>query len=109
MSTIIGPIILGVLILIIGILNTRGNISSLHWYHRYRVTEENKIVFGKIVGIGTIIIGISMILLGVLSFVTEFFKNDFLILISSIIIVVSITIGIVLNFYAMIKYNKGIF
>ena len=31
---------LGILIGIIGILNMMGNLSSIHWYHRQRITEE---------------------------------------------------------------------
>ena len=56
----------------IGILNTKGNISFLHSYHLHRVTEEDRIPFGKQVGLGTIIIGcavtVSGILLGFASF-----------------------------------------
>lgn len=57
---------LGILISILGIINMTGNISSLHWYHRQRVTEENRKPFGKLVGLGTLIIGLAMIVFGVL-------------------------------------------
>ena len=45
---------LGLLVSILGIINMTGNISSLHWYHRQRVTEENRKPFGKLVGLGNI-------------------------------------------------------
>ena len=109
MSSVMGPIVLGILILIIGVFNIKGNISSLHWYHRHRVADKDKTAFGKIIGIGTITIGVAMILLGGLSYITEIFENEFLTLIGSVIVIVAIAVGIIINFYAMIKYNKGIF
>lgn len=45
---------LGLLVSILGIINMTGNISSLHWYHRHRVTEGNRKPFGKLVGLGNI-------------------------------------------------------
>lgn len=109
MANVIGPIILGVFILILGISNMRGNISSLHWYHRRRVAEEDRLPFGRIVGIGTIIIGISIMLAGILSFTAEQTQNELFTLISSVVIAVGLVIGLGMNFFAMFKYNKGIF
>ncbi|MBQ8331912.1 MAG: hypothetical protein IJX94_05390 [Clostridia bacterium] len=37
-------------IAVLGIINMTGNISSLHWYHRQRVTKEDRKPFGKLVG-----------------------------------------------------------
>lgn len=62
---------LGILISILGIINMTGNISSLHWYHRQRVTEENRKPFGKLVGLGTLIIGIAMVIFGILFSIFE--------------------------------------
>lgn len=105
----IATIVLGILLIIIGILNTKGNISSLHYYHRKRVTEENRIPFGKKVGLGTIIIGCSMILFSILLILTELFNNDIYTTIANIVMVLGLIVGLLLNFYAMKKYNKGIF
>ncbi|MBQ4572152.1 MAG: hypothetical protein IJA80_02610 [Clostridia bacterium] len=109
MDSYIVPIILGAFCVVLGILNTKGNISSLHWYHRQRVAEDDIVPFGKMVGLGTIIIGISLVVFGGLSFATESLKNDLFMLIGTVILIVGIVVGIVLSFYAMIKYNKGIF
>ena len=109
MSTIITPIILGIIIMILGISNLRGNISSIHRYHRHRVAEENKKIFGKYVGAGTLIIGIAMIIFGGLTFLTETTKNNIYIITGSGILIISIIVGMTISFYAMIKYNKGIF
>ena len=77
MGEFIIQIRIGLIIIIRGILNMKGNISLLHYYHRKRVKKEDIIPFGKKVGIGNIIIGITM--------------------------------GITIIFYAMFRYNKGIF
>ena len=109
MGSIFVPIVLGIFILILGVSNMRGNISSIHWYHRKRVTEENIIPFGKKVGLGIIIIGISLIVSSVLSLVAELTKIDLFAIIGTVLIVIGIVVGLALSFYAMIKYNKGIF
>ena len=87
----------------------RGNISSLHSYHRNRVSEEDRIPFGKQVGLGTIIVGIGISVFGVLSSVTLYTENDIFILIGTAILIICIILGLVISFRAMIKYNKGIF
>ena len=62
--------LVGVIFIVLGISNMRGNISSLHSYHRHRVSEEDRIPFGKQVGLGTMIVGIGIIIFSVLSAVT---------------------------------------
>ncbi len=109
MHNVLVPIFLGVLISVIGICNMKGNISSIHWYHRRRVTEEDLIPFGKLVGLGTVIIGISIIILGIFTFIAVLIKADYLVIVGSIIVIIGIVIGLALSFYAMFKYNKGIF
>lgn len=109
MDSVIVPIVLGIFISILGTFNMRGNISTIHWYHRQRVTEQNKIPFGKTVGLGTIIIGVSITIFGILSLASELLKMDIFTIIGSVIVVVGIVAGFVLSLYAMIKYNKGIF
>ena len=100
---------LGILISILGIINMTGNISSLHWYHRQRVTEENRKPFGKLVGLGTLIIGISMIVFGILFLIFEQTQLQAFVVIGVIELIVSIIVGMIVSFYAMKKYNGGIF
>ena len=109
MSSYYGSIVIGIIIIVLGIFNMKGNISSLHWYHRQRVTESNRILFGKIIGIGTIIIGCSIIIVGILSIVSELLKQDIFLIIGETVLVIGLITGLIFNFYAMIKYNKGIF
>ena len=110
--TMAGTIVIflvGVVCIVLGISNMRGNISSLHSYHRSRVSEEDRIPFGKQVGLGTIIVGIGIIVFSVLSSVTLYTKNDIFILVGTAVLIIGIILGLVISFRAMIKYNKGIF
>ena len=101
--------LVGVICIVLGISNMKGNISSLHSYHRNRGSEEDRIPFGKQVGVGTIIIGIGIIVFSVLSAVTLYTENDIFILLGTVLLIGAIIIGLVISFRAMIKYNKGIF
>ena len=98
-----------ILFYILGIINMTGNISSLHWYHRQRVTEENRKPFGKLVGLGTLIIGLSMIVFGILFLIFEQTQLQAFVVIGVIELIVSIIVGMFVSFYAMKKYNGGIF
>ena len=101
--------LVGALCIVLGISNMRGNISTLHSYHRNRVSEEDRIPFGKQVGLGTIIIGIGIIIFSVLSAVTLYTENNIFTLIGTAVLIVGIIVGLIISFKAMIKYNKGIF
>ncbi|MBQ2943664.1 MAG: hypothetical protein IJD93_03055 [Ruminococcus sp.] len=101
--------LVGVVCIVLGITNMRGNISSLHPYHRSRISEEDRIPFGKQVGLGTIIVGIGIIVFSVLSSVTLYTENDIFILVGTAVLIIGIILGLVISFRAMIKYNKGIF
>ena len=101
--------LVGVVCIVLGISNMRGNISSLHSYHRHRVSEEDRIPFGKQVGLGTIIIGIGIIIFSVMSAVTLYTENNIFTLIGTAVLIVGIIMGLIISFKAMHKYNKGIF
>ena len=100
---------LGIVISILGIINMTGNISSLHWYHRQRVTEENRKPFGKLVGLGTLIIGIAMVIFGIMFFIFEKTQIEALVVVGVVELIASIVAGMIVSFYAMKKYNGGIF
>ena len=109
MTEFVVTAVLGVIVSVLGIINMTGNISSLHWYHRQRVTEENRKPFGRLVGIGTLIIGISLIAWGILYYISELLSLEVITFVAIPILVVGVIAGLVLSFYAMIKYNGGIF
>ena len=109
MTSYIVAFLVGVICIVLGISNMRGNISSLHSYHRNRVSEEDKLPFGKQVGLGTIIVGIGIIIFSILSVVTLYTENNLFTLVGTAILIIGIIVGLVISFKAMIKYNKGIF
>ena len=98
----IGVAIVGVICIILGITNFKGNVSTLHKYHRNRVTEEDRPIFGRLVGIGTIIIGVAFLLAAAVSYLGWSLAG-------TVILIIGLILGLGISFYAMIKYNKGIF
>ena len=112
MSSMLSMIItslVGIILCVFGAINMTGNISSLHSYHRSRVREEDKKPFGRLVGIGNIMIGVSIVTFGILTYVYERTLLDAYVIAGTVIICVGIVIGLGISFFAMIKYNKGIF
>lgn len=104
----IGGIAIGIVIIIIGVMNMRGNISTLHHYHRKRVSEENRLPFGRLVGLGTIIVGLALVVFGAFSLITYFSGIQIFRIVGAILVGVGLIVGIVISFYAMKKYNGGI-
>ena len=109
MSSMIITVLIGILLCVLGGVNMTGNISSLHSYHRKRVREEDKKPFGRLVGIGSIMSGISIAALGVFMYVHEKTQNPLYLIVGCIAFGVGLVVGLGINFFAMIKYNKGIF
>lgn len=109
MECFITTAIVGIILCVLGCMNMKGNISSLHWYHRQRVTEENRKPFGKLVGLGTLMIGVAMILFGILFWAYEETAVEWLLIVGTVFLGIGIVAGLGLSFFAMMKYNKGIF
>ena len=109
MIALIVTLSVGVLICVLGVINMSGNISSLHSYHRHRVREEDKRIFGRLVGIGNILIGLSVVAFGVLYFIYEMTAALSCITAGTVTLIAGMVLGLGISFYAMIKYNKGIF
>lgn len=109
MAGFIFAIALGIVCILIGLSNRKGNIETLHSYHRSRVSEEDRIPFGKEVGNGMIVIGCAVSVYGILSIITLCTDNDIFTLAGCGIMILGLVIGLVITFRAMIKYNKGIF
>ena len=102
-------IIVGIVCIVIGIMNMMGNISTLHAYHRARVKEEDRIPFGKMVGLGTIILGAGVTLFGILTMLGDLLAIEALIIAATVVMIVAIVVGMIITFAAMKKYNGGIF
>ena len=101
--------LVGLVAVVLGIINMTGNISSVHEYHRKRVSEENRKPFGRLVGLGTVLIGVSVIVFGAFLFV--FGKTEIwsLMIIGNVALLAGMVAGLAISFYAMKKYNGGIF
>ena len=102
-------VIIGVVLIFMGISHRKGNISSLHSYHRKRVSESDRLPFGKLVGLGTIIIGASAALTGGVMYYADSLQQEIYTTVAYIILGLGLVVGLAISFYAMIKYNKGIF
>lgn len=93
---------IGTIIAVLGIFNLRGNIGSIHWYNRRKVSKEDQLPYCRCVGLGTLLIGASMIIAGI---VQALLSAE----VGAVIILIGLIIGLVLILYAQFKYNKGIF
>ena len=109
MESYIIPMLLGIFCIVLGVLNTKGNIRSVHSYHRPRISQENILPFGRLVGAGMITVGASIVQFNILSIIADALKNELFSIVGGIICTVGVVVGLALNLYAIIKYNKGLF
>ena len=94
-------LLVGIFISVIGIINIRGDISTVHWYNRRKVRQEDVPKYGRAVGTGSLIIGIAVIIAYVVSFWSE--------TAITFIILPAFIVGLGFILYGQIKYNRGIF
>ena len=93
---------LGTILTVLGIFNMCGNIGSIHWYNRRKVTKENQKAYCMVVGLGTLIIGVCLIVAGIVQALIGIEP-------SAVIMVIGILVGLALILYAQFKYNRGLF
>lgn len=94
-------LVLGIFVSVLGIVNIKGNISTIHSYNRRKVKEEDIPKYGKAIGTGTLIMGASLVIAFIVSFWSE--------VMIAFIILPAVVVGIAFILYAQFKYNKGIF
>ena len=102
-------LLIGLLISVMGIINMTGNINSLHSYHRHRVKEEDRLPFGRMVGGGTLTVGVGVIVFSALMMIYHATAADPLVWIGTSVLLLCVIAGLIISFWGMIKYNKGIF
>ena len=95
--------------IVIGFQNRKGNVSMLHSYHRSRVSEKDMLPFGKLVGNGMIVVGASIAVYGGAMLLSLRGDVSHALTIGAIVMAVGLVVGLGISFYAMIKYNKGVF
>ena len=98
----IGMLGLGIVFVLLGIFNMCGNVGSIHWYNRRKVTKENQKAYCLVMGLGTLIIGITLIAATIVQVLIGVEQGAFIIL-------GGVVIGFALMLYAQFKYNRGIF
>ena len=109
MAEFLVPFGLGILCIVIGISNMRGNISMLHSYHRKRVAEEDRLPMGRKVGVGMIIVGVTVMVYSVLTALPAYEANAVFRFVSDAVMAVGLAAGLGISGWAIIKYNKGLF
>lgn len=93
---------LGAILVALGIFNMCGNIASIHWYNRRKVTKENQKAYCLFVGLGTLVIGFSLIAAGI----AQVWIGEEM---SACVMVGGILTGLVLILFTQFKYNRGLF
>ena len=109
MGGFITTAVVGVVLIVIGVINLSGNISTLHSYHRHRVAEEDKKPMGKRVGIGMLITGASCLLWSAALFVHEQTAIAWLLWGGTAVLALGMAAGLAIMLWAIVKYNKGLF
>lgn len=102
-------VLVGVLCVVIGAIHMSGNISMLHSYHRNRVSEEDILPMGRLVGIGMILAGIGIVAQGALSIAALLTEQTLLLTIGTVALIAGLAVGLGLVIFAIVKYNKGLF
>ena len=97
----LGLLVMGILLSTLGIVNIRGNISTIHAWNRKRVKEPDIPRYGRAIGAGTLVIGAALIV----SYLVTFWNAAVI----DYIILPGLGIGLALILYAQLKYNHGIF
>ncbi len=93
---------IGVVCVLFGIFNMCGNIGSIHWYNRRKVTKENQKAYCMFVGLGTLIVGAAIIVGAIIQALGNIMASGWVIGIGALI-------GLVFILYAQFKYNRGLF
>ncbi|MGN0686582.1 MAG: DUF3784 domain-containing protein [Oscillospiraceae bacterium] len=97
------PIAVGITLLIFGyLIGIKKKIRLVHSYHYKRVAEQDKPAFCRGVGLGNAIIGLAALLVPVL---TRLIGEDTALIIAA----VAAVIALVIVFFTIIRYNRGLF
>ena len=105
----VATIVIGIICIYLGLKHRKGDVSMLHSYHKKRVAEEDKVPFGKMVGLGVIIVGVGFILSGALHYAADALQGEVYSLLANIALIAALVVGLGISLGAIIKYNKGIF
>lgn len=99
-------VMVGILCCVIGVMNIMGNVSTIKWRQRRYVAEEDLAAFGKLVGVGTVAIGVAILLFSLFQGIATAIASPLLELIGAILLLIGAAIGVALTMYATFKYNR---
>ena len=94
-------LVLGAALVVTGIINIKGNISTVHRHNRRRVSQADAPRYGRAMGLGTLIMGASMAATAVLQMIFD--REAIFYLLAA-----GVAVGLAVMVYAQFKYNKGI-
>ncbi len=94
-------LVIGILLLFLGLMNLRGNISTTHQHKRTHDKKEKKGKYNKLMGCASLIMGLGIIIPAILRII---FQSEYL---DAITLVTSI-ISLALICYAQFKRSKGL-
>lgn len=92
----------GAVLIVLAIQNFKGNISTIHSYNRRRVSKANAPRYGRTMGLGTLIMGVSITATAILQMIFHLEAIFYL-------LAAGVAVGLAVMVYAQFKYNKGIF
>ncbi len=95
--------VLGAIIVVFGVNNI---IAPLVWFNKAEVAEENKTVFGKLIGTAKIIGGIGIFLFSVMAFIDILTTKPALFMIGLYLMIGMLAAALCIYVFAMIKYYK---
>lgn len=98
----VAPFCLGGLIIALGVFNLRGNIATIHWYQRRKVSREDQRPYCRLMGLGTILCGAGV---SVFALLAALFGEGW----SEYAALAGILPGLALMCFAQFKYNRGLF
>jgi len=99
-------IALGFILIILGAFNIKGNIATIHWYNRRKVSKEDQMPYCRLVGFGSIMIGASIIASAIIQVAVA---NELGVIAGGVVTLAGVIGGLVMILAAQIKYNKGLF
>lgn len=94
-------LLLGIVLIAASIPNLKGNVSTIHWYNRRRVSKADAPKYGITMGLGTFIMGASTAATAILQMI---FNQEAIFY----LLATGAAIGLTIMIYAQFKYNKGI-
>ena len=95
--------VFGAILVVFGVNNI---IAPLVWFHKAEVVEENKTVFGKLIGTAKIIGGTGILLFSVMGFIDILTTKPALFKIGLYLMIVMLAAALCIYAFAMIKYYK---